>query len=333
MQEPIKVIDTTPVFIPMEEEVKTLVAQRIKDFDATYRKYKDVLRDHRSSYVSPALTAEQVYEKILIERSKGITHLSTGVYWFDRFAGPLRRGNTYVLCGYPGVGKTTLALILAWNMAKSGIKVWYYCLELSAREVFEVLAGHILGKANITEEDETMAYAMIQGTGFRFYEPAGYLSADQKIDELMDVTRKEDIQCIFIDNLGFMTRSMKNTFEVEGVVSARLKSLSQELEIPIVILHHLRKPESDQLEPEPNPHAIKGSGAILADASDAFILHHPLLGEGETTRDQVGFLLSGKPRWGAGGKTFVRLIGHKRLYEPAMSVEYVQKRKGRKVFE
>jgi len=123
---------------------------------------------------------------------------------------------------------------------------------------------------------------------------------------------------------------MKNTYEVENVASARIKALSQELAIPILLLHHLRKPESDQLEPEPNVHSMKGSGAILADASDAFILHHPMDDAETQTRNEIGYLLSGKPRWGKGGKIYVRLDGAKRTYHSDASINY-KKPKGKKV--
>lgn len=280
-----------------------------------------------------ALTAEYVWEKMLLRRQKGEQSIPTGVQWWDEWAGPFRRGNTYVLAGYAGAGKTTLALNLAWSMAKRGVMVWYYCLELSSDEVFEVLGGHVLGRANITPDDEALAYSIIQPTGFRFFESDKYLPWDKHLELIHDEVRKAEIQFVVIDNLSFLTRVARNTFEVESVASAKIKALSQELDIPILLIHHLRKPESDSAEPEPTAHSMRGSGAILADASDAFILHHPLIENEQQSRHQVGYILSGKPRWGMGGKRYVYLNGGARKYGPASAIDYPKQQRRRKKYD
>lgn len=279
------------------------------------------------------LTAEQVYEIHLHNKSLGDRSILTGVDWWDSFAGPLRKGNVYIIAGYPGAGKTTLALNLAWSMALAGRKVWYYCLELDPEEVFEVLAGHILKDANVTEEMTTRAYSIVQPTGFRFYQSCGHMSWEEHLRSIGKAVSGCGIEVLFIDNLGFLTRVKSNTFETENVASAKIKSLAQQLRIPIVMLHHLRKPGDDQTEPEPNVHSMRGSGAILADSSDSIILHHPLSEGGEentANRNPVGYIQSGKPRWGTGGRRYVRLEGSQRTYYPASASQYSGGKRKRK---
>ena len=319
---------------PLDEEFNEAIVTEAPPSIDGFRKYRELSKE--LTWTSPALKAEEVYEKILLTRSSGVKPILTGLGWWDEFAGPFRRGNTYVLCGYAGAGKTSLAVQLAWSLALSGKKVWYYCLELSAPEVFEVLAGHISGSVVPSLEQECLAYAKMQDTGFRFYETNKYKTWQERLDEIQYTTRKEELDVVFIDNLGYLTRTLTKSFEAEGVVSSKIKSLSQELEIPIITLHHLRKPDGDTGEPEPNGHAIKGSSAIVQDASDAWILHHPLNDIGtslesySSTRHPIGYLLSTKPRWGRGGIRFVRLDGMKRLYTQACREEYPKPKKGKR---
>jgi replicative DNA helicase len=291
--------------------------------------YSDAVREWRARRTSPALTAEDVYEKIVIARERGGRSFSSGLWWWDEVAGRFRRGNTYVLAGYPGVGKTTLALNLGWAMSIGGLRVWYYGIELLSEETFEILAGLVVGKANLDAADEVTAYATIQGSRFRFFEPNRAMTWSEHLAVIERTARAERFDLVIIDNFSFLVRVGRNKLESEEEASGRLKGLAQELSIPILVLHHLRKPESDQVEPEPTQHSVRGSGAICADASDVFVLHHPLMTESEeATRSPVGFLMCGKPRWGKGGKRYVRLEGDKRLYSPATWDEYPRKKNG-----
>jgi len=276
----------------------------------------------------PVLSAERVFEQYLLRKSFRRGHVYSGVEWWDEFVGPFRGGNVYVIAGYPGVGKTTLAINVAWPIAKSGSRVWYYCLDLTAEESFEVLGGHVLRKADMDEKEWTLAYSTIQSYPFFFHNPTGHLSWENHLAGISKAVRREAIDILFIDNLSMLVRASRDQTNAEGVAMSMIKSMSQEFSIPIVLIHHLRKPQRDDIEPEPGPHAMRGSGAILADVSDSFILHHPLDKAGGQTRHSVGYLWSGKPRWGGlGGKRYVRLIGRTRTYEPAFASEYIRTRR------
>ena len=275
------------------------------------------------------LTAEEVYEQYLLLRQTQGRGFLTGFSPFDELAGDVRRGNFYILAGYAGVGKTTLALNLAWQLAQLR-NVWVYCLELSASELmFDFLGPHVLGVENLTEAQKTEAYAIIQPSGMRFHDPFGYLPWDRHLDQIERVVRKEQVEICILDNFHYLTRSNRNTVEIEGVASKRIKSLAQELNIPIILIHHLRKPDtSSGVEAAPNQHAMRGNAALMADCSGAFLLHHPMSDGEFGDRHPVGHLRYSKARYGAGGKKFLRLDGARRTYTRAISDEYVQPRGG-----
>jgi hypothetical protein len=56
--------------------------------------------------------------------------------------GKLFPGNVYILSSYPKVGKTILSMNIAWDFARIGLPVLFYCLEMAPREVMENLLAH-----------------------------------------------------------------------------------------------------------------------------------------------------------------------------------------------
>lgn len=269
-----------------------------------------------------ALKAEYCYEKILLRKKSGEGAISTGVDWWDEWAGPFRRSNVYCVAGYQGTGKTTLVGNLTWPIAKRGKKAWNYCLELTADETFEVIAGIVMGKAVLSDEDMSVAYAIIEKSGYLFFEPERDLSWEEHIRIIQETVRSEQIDLVVIDNFSFLTSVSRNSYETERVAAKALKGLAQELEIPIIVVAHLRKPDRDDTEPKPTAHSVLGSGAITQIASDVFILHHPLEDSETNSRQPVGYILSGKPRWTMGGKRYVRYDGRRRRFDTATAKEY-----------
>lgn len=300
--------------------------------DSQHKRYLQTVSRMREKLVTPMMMADDVFERRELEKKSNENPVITNYAWWDDIVGSLRRGNLYVLAGYAGTGKTTLAMQLAWAISQTR-KVWFYCLELTPVEVLEVLIGHICGNTEPNEAEYLLAECKAQSSGIRFFDSTKYRSWEEHLQIIEAGVAAEGVEFVIIDNFHFLTRVQKNATDVEGVVSQRLKGLSQSCHIPILLLHHLRKPESDTSEPEPSIHTMRGSSALLNDASGVVLLHHPLVPEGEGfeegTREAIGKLRAGKSRWGKGGARYVRLVGWKRLYEVATAEEYNQKKKRR----
>ena len=268
------------------------------------------------------LDAEYVHAKMIMRKEKGIGAIPTGFPWWDNSMGPFRRGDLYGLAGYPGTGKTTFAVNLTWPMALAGIKVWNVCLEMTGDEMYEVVAGHVMKKATLSEAEFETAKETIQACGYYFYEPQRDMSWEETIERICYTVRRENVGFVVIDNFSYLTSVARNTYETERVVAKALKGLAQELEIPILVIAHLRKPDRDDTEPNPTAHSVLGSGALNQVASDTFILHHPLTGSEDVSRHPIGYVFSGKPRWGKGGKRYVYYAGDKRKFYEATAEGY-----------
>lgn len=305
-----------------------MIAKRDFEFSRTYLANMKAIRD---KLCSRAVGAEYVLEKRLLQKEKGEKPIPVSFSWWRDIIPPFRRGNHYVLGGFAGVGKTTLATNVEWDMVSSGLKVWDFCLEMTVEEKMEMFAQHILQKEVITEDDWIKAYALIAPTGLRFYDPEGYIPWDKHLSIIEDSVRKENIDCVFIDNFHYLTRTVKDQVGVEGEASKRIKALAQELNIVIILLHHVRKPEGDFAEPEPSVHTLRGSSALLNDCSGVILLHHPLVSDTAEDQDRsaTGFIRYSKGRYGKGGKRYVELDGAKRTYKQGFAEFYPSSKRRR----
>ena len=312
-------------------------SEQIAILSKAHRKFLDGIDDIRKKYVSSLLTYDEVWEMKIEADKNNENPIVTGIEFWDDLVGSMRRGNLYVLCGYAGVGKTTLSIQISWAVAQQKRNVWLYCLEMTAPEVLEIVAGHITKNADPKEKDYAIASTEASASGFRLFDSAlQYAKWDEHLRNIVVETKRNNIEFLVVDNFHYLTRVDKNSLEIEGVVSQRLKSLSQELNIPILLLHHLKKPEGvvNGQEPEPTVHAMRGATALLNDASSVLILHHPLAKsttpEYEGARQAVGKLTNAKARWGRGGVRYIRLFGSERTYYPATMTEYMPKRMKKK---
>lgn len=288
-----------------------------------HRRFLREIQRARTANKRYTLTADDVLEMKLLADKYDENPLTTGIPFWDELVGPLRRGDVYLLCGYAGTGKSTLAAQIAWAIAQQRRKVWFYCLELRPHQSFEMVAGHIVGNAEPTHEEIIIANTKLVHSGLRFYDSRDHETWQRHLEIIPEEVEREAYELVIIDNFHYLTRVDKNVYEVEGVVSQRLKALAMSMNIPVLVLHHLRKVDGDHGEPDPTMHSIRGAGALVNDASGVMILHHPLTGDDEDSdRHPVGKLKLVKNRWGRAGKVYVRQIGHRRLYEQASVLDY-----------
>lgn len=218
--------------------------------------------------------------------------------------GMFRPGNTYILAAYPKIGKTIMAMNLAWAFALRGIKSLFFCLEMSPEEVAAPLLHHVYRTDAITEEHWNKGLGDVSRSGFLFARNRYGLGRAAILEQLRKEVHVRGIQFLVIDNFHFLTRGAKDTTAEEAAASLDIKTLAGDLKIPILLIVHPRK--ADREERMPTFQDLRGTAALAADASAVIVLHRRSIetedpGEVDATRSPLGFLRVDAHRFGPGG--------------------------------
>jgi replicative DNA helicase len=117
--------------------------------------------------------------------------------------------------------------------------------------------------------------------------------------------RKGKLDMIVIDYLGLILIRNQKKFERRqqeiAWITGTLKSLAKELDVPVMLLSQLNRPEKGKEVREPQLHDLRESGDIEQDADIVLFLHRPSYYDKEKNPDWEGKgkIIIGKYREGA----------------------------------
>lgn len=157
-------------------------------------------------------------------------------------------GDFIVLGADSSVGKTALAVQLAWNMAARGRRVGFFSLETSARKLADrVVAQRArvelskIKHKELTEHDVGDVAAIGGATSrmcFGITEAAGFGVAD-----LRAVTLANRYDVIFIDYVQLLKADGRERWEIVTKISMELHTLAQQLGVAVIALSQLTPPD------------------------------------------------------------------------------------------
>lgn len=211
-----------------------------------------------------------------IDSGGSISGLSTGFVDLDRAMTGLHPGNLVVLAGRPAMGKTTLGVNIAENVAINGGTALVFSLEMPSDDLAErsiARAGGIntqaLREGRLTAEDYerlSAALAKLNGTRLIIDEDAATGTVAQIRRKALRVKREGGLSLVVIDYLQLMRGDGGNRNEEIGGITRGLKLLAKELHVPIVLLSQLNRGVEDRTDKRPMMSDLRESGAIEQDA-------------------------------------------------------------------
>lgn len=224
------------------------------------------------------------------ERERGvITGVPMGLPTLDHFTGGLRRGDLITFAGITGSGKTSFLLTCAYQMAKMGLSVAFFSLEMPRAQLVQRLLsmdtgvdGSNLLRVSLSDDDWTRIAASIGGplgeAGIWISDtPIVNASTMRSLSQWLKVTHGVDI--IMVDYLQLMQASITAGRRIENRVlevteiSHQLKWLATDLDVPVLAAAQLSRAVMQQQKKIPDLSMLRESGSIEHDSSMVLFLY------------------------------------------------------------
>ena len=207
--------------------------------------------------------------------------LLTGFSDFDRRTGGLFKGDYIVLAARPSVGKTTLALQIAENIAVKH-NVLFISLEMTTNAISDKRIAWFIetpvGAIRRGNYDEKLLGDIVLSLGrmaeinlYLAHGPATTRSVRQVIERMK---LSYGVDAVFIDYLSILRdRYGSNANERVGFISGELANMAKEFDIPIVVLSQLNRSPDARNDKRPQLSDLRESGSIEQDADLILFLY------------------------------------------------------------
>lgn len=263
-----------------EEEVRAVIDNaEQKIFDISHNNDTKEFRHIRD-------VLQNVYKDIetLSETKGAITGTRTGFSALDRTLVQMGKGDLIILGARPGMGKTSFALNIATNVAKSTKKaVAIFSLEMSAEQLVTriisseaLVDSRSLRTGDLKPEDWNNIVDVIStlsGTDIYIDDTSAITSTEMK----SKLRRLPDLGLVVIDYIGLMqsTSNTDNRAQQVGEISRNLKIMAKDFGIPIVCCAQLNRGTESRpgAGKRPTLADLRDSGSIEQDADIVLFLY------------------------------------------------------------
>ncbi|MGY2047611.1 replicative DNA helicase [Methylobacterium sp. JK268] len=242
---------------------------------------------------SDALTAAVDMAAKAYQREGRLSGIATGLSDLDGKMGGLQPSDLIILAGRPGMGKTSLATNIAFNIAKAyvgekqpdgtmktvnGGIVGFFSLEMSAEQLATRIiaeqsgvASYKIRRGDIRPEDFykiTDAARDMQTIPF-YIDQTGGISIAQLAARARRLKRQRGLDLLVVDYLQLLSGAAKkgeNRVQEMTEITTGMKALAKELEVPIIALSQLSRQVESRDDKRPQLSDLRESGSIEQDA-------------------------------------------------------------------
>ncbi|WP_407154340.1 replicative DNA helicase [Bradyrhizobium sp. STM 3557] len=243
---------------------------------------------------SQALTVAIDMAAKAFQRDGKLSGISTGLRDLDAKMGGLQHSDLIILAGRPGMGKTSLATNIAYNVAQAykgelqadgtmkavnGGVVGFFSCEMSGEQLATRIIAERSGipsshirRGGITEADfDKLRDCSIELQSLPFYvDETGGISISQVMARARRLKRQKGLDLLVIDYIQLLAGSGKrgsdNRVQEITEITTSLKALAKELNVPIIALSQLSRQVENRDDKRPQLSDLRESGSIEQDA-------------------------------------------------------------------
>jgi len=224
--------------------------------------------------------------------------LATGFVDFDRRTGGLRGGDLVIVAGRPSMGKTTLAVNMAENVALDpNVKgsVLVFSMEMPAEQLMTRMLSSVGGvplqdirSGRVTDHDWvriSSATSQLQEARIFIDESPGLTPTELRA-RARRVKREHGLDLVVVDYLQLMqvTGTKENRATEISEISRGLKALAKELDVPVIALSQLNRSVEQRESKRPVMSDLRESGAIEQDADMILFIYREEVYDKNTPR-------------------------------------------------
>ena len=262
-------------------------------------------RRHMNSVIPFKTLMGELLERIQEQANKdsSLLGISSGYPRLDAMCSGLKPGDMVIVAGRPGMGKTGFAINMALAIAKQGLNVLFFSLEMPAQQIlnrFVSIECSINSRSLLNAKFDPDETNRLWGNFDNVTELPIFIdeSSSLTIPELRSKAKKLDaelrktpnskrqspnkLDCIFIDYLQLMDSNVFKEDKVRQVEynSKNIKKLAKDLGIPIIAMAQLNRKIEERRggkvefsSNKPMLSDLKDSGSIEQDADIVMFIH------------------------------------------------------------
>ncbi len=266
--------------------------------------------------------------EMLFEQEGNITGAATGFTDLDDLTSGLQPSDLIIVAGRPSMGKTTIAMNMAENVAiKSGMPVAIFSMEMPGDALAMRMMSSLgridqhkvrTGKLEDHEWPRLTSAISLLGETKMFIDDTPALSPTEVRARARRLTREHgQLGLIVLDYLQLMQSPSSGENRVQQIsdISRGLKALAKELNVPVVALSQLNRNLESRPNKRPMMSDLRESGAIEQDADLIIFVYRDEVYNEDSPDKGIAEVIVGKQRNGPLGTVRLTFLGQYTRFE------------------